>query len=852
MVGYRNAVYNPHEKTVDIFTWSDDGNRITTTVPYLPYFFVEDTKGAHTSIFNTKLKKKVFNNIFEKNKYLKDTGARRVYENFNPVQQTFLDMYWEHNETDEFSKFPLKIYYLDIEAVAESFPDPMQAQHTINVITIFDTISNKFYTWGLEKYNNKDSQVVYYHCRSEKELLYRFIDFMKCDPPDILSGWNSSGFDIPYIINRIRNVLGEEDVNRLSPGNRVTSRVAFNDYGRETQIYRIEGISCVDYLLIYKKFSFSNKESYKLDYIGEIELDEKKIDYGDTSLFDLMQNDWDTFVDYNIQDVRLLVKLEEKLQYNNLLRMLAYVGCTTFEGAMGTSSIVTGAAAIRARQRDQKLATFIRSDEEGKNPGAFVAQPVSGFQHSVVSFDANSLYPNVMISLNMSPETKIGSILKIEDNMVCIRHTNGQLFNLSVDKFKEFIHKENIAVSKAKVLFSQKTKGIFPDLMDYYYNKRKEVQAELKECKKLLSQSIVDAIKVEKLKQRSSNLHAKQLCIKIFINSIYGLFGNKKAPIGDDQIASSITLTGQAVIKQAREIAKDYISKYINTNIDNLEDVAIYSDTDSLYLSLKKLPIKFSESGSITEECYEHAHNLESKLNQDINTWAKRALNSADCRFVFKRESMIDTALFLEKKRYVAHVLDDEGIPCDKWKYTGVDIVRTTMPKAIKPYAKKIVETMLTTQSISDTNKVVREAYDVFSNLDVEDISKVTGISKLEHWASLCKDFNTKKGMPFHVKAAYYYNLLLDKLELNNKYEKIVSGDKIKVFNAQTPNKYGIKHMAFKNTFPEEFKHLILPDRSILFDKIIYSLVERFYTAVNWQPRKPTQQVRNELADIFG
>ena len=330
-------------------------------------------------------------------------------------------------------------------------------------------------------------------------------------------------------------------------------------------------------------------------------------------------------------------------------------------------------------------------------------------------------------------------------------------------------------------------------------------------------------------------------------------FGNKQAPIGDDDIASSITLTGQAVVKQAREIAKKYISEQSGITDERvLNTVNVAGDTDSCYVSLKLIPFKFAENGKLTKEAYHHADQLNQRLNKDIITYATAAFNSKDCRFVFKREALADTGLFLEKKRYVIHLLDNKGFACDKWKYTGVDVVRTTMPKAIKPYVKQVIETMLTTKSVAATNQVLNQAYDVFNALPIEDISRTSGIKGYEKYANMCNDFKIAKGVPNHVKAAYYHNLLIDKLKLDRKYEKISSGEKIKYFYVQQPNKYGIDCVGFKYKFPTEMAALFVPDREKLFEKIVYAAIERFYLAVNWTPRKPSQQVQYELLDLFG
>lgn len=213
---------------------------------------------------------------------------------------------------------------------------------------------------------------------------------------------------------------------------------------------------------------------------------------------------------------------------------------------------------------------------------------------------------------------------------------------------------------------------------------------------------------------------------------------------------------------------------------------------------------------------------------------------------------MADAGIFLEKKRYVLHVLDDEGIACDKWKYVGVEVVRTTMPKPIKPLAKAIIETIITNKNRTDADKKVTDAYDKFKGFSIEEIAFTSSISKYESYASKCNGFKTAKGMPCHVKGAYFYNLLLDKLNLTNQYEKITSGDKIKYFYVQTPNKYGLSVLGFKYRFPKEFKELFTPDTELMYEKILHAVVDRYYSAVNWQARKPSEQTQCDLFDIFG
>lgn len=367
----------------------------------------------------------------------------------------------------------------------------------------------------------------------------------------------------------------------------------------------------------------------------------------------------------------------------------------------------------------------------------------------------------------------------------------------------------------------------------------------------------LDQLKEQKqfLEEKIKQLDAKQLCIKIFVNACFGYFANKAAPMGDDDIASSITLTGQATIKKSSDIAKEYAKSKGVTDSQLLEAITIYSDTDSIYMSFKsiinKLKIPFIVNGKVNKEVHTLVEEFNDKLNNDTKKWMESSLNSKDCRLEFKRESIADYGLFLEKKRYVVHVLDDEGFECDKWKYTGVDVVRTTMPKAIKPYVKKIIEMMISSKDLGKTNKLLNEAYDVFKELPTSDIAFVKGIKGLHKYGSQCKEFSTVKRMPIHVKAAYFHNLMLDKYGIAGQYEKINDGDKTRFYYTTQPNKYGIESIGFKYILPEEFLKDFPVDREKMFEKIVFAAISRFYEAVNWQPRKPNDQVVLDILDYF-
>ena len=888
---YRGLSYMPHERKMRLFTWSEDGERITTDVGYHPYFYYETTNKnlqVATSLYGTKLRRIVCKSEKDRRTKIQDLGIDRIYENITPYQQFLIDQYWDKNENDGFDKFPLKNWFFDIEVYSpDEFPKPEDAKFPINIITVYDTLDKHYYSWGLGKYKPELDNVTYVDCKTEKDLLWNFLNFYRKDPPDILSGWNSETFDIPYIINRLNNVFGEDVRNMISPMNEelktpVYARHFMGAFGREQTKYIVEGISMLDYLDIYKTFSMGQRDSYKLDSIGEYEGVGRKVDTKNTNLATLAVKDWKTFVDYNIQDVTLLAKLDEKLQFLDLVRMLSYVGLTPFNSALGTISTVNGRAIIQARKGDNPkvIPTFIKDvTRTEKYEGAYVSEPQRGFQENIISFDANSLYPSTMITLNLSPETKFGEITFTDDTYVYVKSVNNEDFKFTKVNFVKWAQKNKIAITRAKKLFFQEPIGIFPAISEHFYTIRKEKKNLMIELKKELTElknkvdEITDKEEKKRVEKRISELPTKinqakiyQLTLKILINRIYGYFGNKHSQMGDGDIARSITLTGQDVIKQSNVILRNYIKEHTNLTDDDLKenDPIIYNDTDSSYVTISPLlkhmniPL-FIEAHSpatknivVKPEVYDLVQDIEDYLNKHIETWARNTLNTISPRFVFKRESICDKGLFLQKKRYVLHKLDDEGDPCNTFKYTGVEVVRTTMPEPIKPHVKGIIENMIMTRDEAKTNEMFDEVYKIFSSLPIEDIAFVMGIKDYDKYAMKAKDFTIGKGTPIHVKSAIFYNELIEEFKISGTHESIGSGDKVRYFYVQQPNKYGCNSLAFKYSMPEEFKQLFLVDYEKMFEKIIFQVIERFYESVKWRPYKPGEAYQTDLFDFFG
>ena len=484
---YRNCYYDSYGESVFLRTWSDEGVRIDTEIPFSPYLYIENDKNRDgISIFKTPLEKKVFKNSFERNKFVKETARKRLFGNLPPDQQFLIDMYRDTVHSKDFSKYPLKVYYFDIETYSpDDFPVPKDAKDPVVLVTVYNTLTEQIDTWGVEyKYTPTEGNVRYHHCKSEFDLFESFMNFWKADPPDIWVGWNSNNFDIPYIINRGRKLLNDEFINQLSPVRKLHYREFRNEFGQMSGKWVISGVSCIDYMELYKKFSKGDRESYSLNYIAEHELDEGKLAINATNLSNLAKTDWKNFVDYNIQDVNLLVKLDKKLNFLNIVRLLAYKGCTNFEAALGKIAIVTGAMALQAGEQGYIIPTFVNEEIRDSLAGGFVKEPVRGLHEGIVSFDVNSLYPNTIVTLNISSETKLGKIVTGDletDKTIDIRLVNGKVSTIDVEKFKKFIETENVAVSKAGVLYSQKFRGVCPNLINKIYAERVEAKNKMKE-----------------------------------------------------------------------------------------------------------------------------------------------------------------------------------------------------------------------------------------------------------------------------------------------------------------------------------------------------------------------------------
>lgn len=856
--GYRSVWYDARKKAMHLWAWDDKGNRSESVEPFNPYLFIEtSTQGDAVSIFDTNLKRITFPSQFERRKYVKESGVKRLFFNLRAEQQFLLEKYLGMNETFEFSEKPLKIAYIDIEVYApDEFPTPEKARHPINLITLYDSIEGKFHTFGLKEYTAKQDNVIYYHCKSETQLLQKFLDLWCADYPDVVTGWNTDGFDMPYIINRIVNVLSEEDAKRLSPVNSIYYKeVAAQKFGKTMGRWVIHGLNNVDYMEIYQTFSREKREAYGLDYISKVELGEGKTKINATNLAVLSNSRWEDYVDYNIQDVNLLIKLEEKLRFLKTMRIISHKGFSNLDATLGKVMVVSGAIAAQGLKRNKILSTF-EHDDMGEYVGGFVKPVEPGLREGVITFDANSLYPNTIITLNLSPETKIGNVIATDkdNNTVDIKLINGKIHTLTRENFLEFLKKEKIAISKRKVLFSQKNKGIVPEYVDSLYAERvrnktamEAIQKSLVHCKKGSEKYIENKRKIEQL-------DIMQYTLKILLNSIYGVFANRFGPLYDIDCAGSITETGQAVIKEASNILDKYVSDKYKIN----ESITHYNDTDSCHITIKpildalKQPL-LDDNKQICQDVYTLANELNDHLNKEINLWSSNILCSTDSRFYFKRETICSTGLYQAKKRYILHIKDKgerDPMPCDKIKPVGVELVKSTMSDTIKSMIKEVIVEMLNSKDREKTLTVYRSIYEKFKQLPVEEIAFRSAVKTYDKYSAQAIGFAKAKRTPVAVAGAIYYNNLLKEYNLTSKYETIKGEDRVRWVYCLPNNKYSIGNIAFTEKIPEEFVD-IKPDYDKMFKTIMEPAIERLFECARWKMANLQAEYTVDLLDFF-
>ena len=739
---------------------------------------------------------------------MKNTDGTRIYGNERFVQQFITDKF---PQDIAFKKRLVNIVNLDIEVASdEGFPHPDQADYPIISIALKSSKSDVYHVWGLGDYNvDPNGPLIQYRkCNSEEALLVSFLKFWTSDYPDVITGWNVRFFDMPYIINRIGKLGEFSAAKKLSPWNWLRDGTVKALIGGSQNYYEIYGIQIIDYLQTFKKlgYSYGPQESYRLDHIAYVVVGQKKLSYEEHgNLHGLYKDDHQKFIDYNIKDVQLVERIDEKMGLIELVMTMAYKGGVNYTDVMGTTAIWD--SIIYRELNKQKIA--IPPNEEkfkGKYPGGYVKDPHVGSHDWVVSFDLNSLYPNLIVQYNMSPETLLNSV----QGDVCIA-ANG-------------------------AAFTKKFQGMLPRIIISYSDERKAIK---KDMLKAIQKSQGNMTKENE--REINRLENRQMAIKILLNSLYGALGNKYFRYFNQSVAEAITISGQLSILTAEKAMNSEMNKVMKTD----KDYVIAIDTDSLYVNFGPLVDKLKPKDvvkTLDTICNDHFTKALNKAYDELATEKNAYVN----RMVMEREVIADRGIWTAKKRYILNVHNSEGVQYaePKLKIMGIEAIKSSTPEVCRDKFKEIFK-MIVTDTEENAQKFIKDFKTAFKALPPEDVSFPRGVTKLSEFSDRKTIY--KKATPIHVRGSLLYNKAIKDNGLEKKHELIKKGEKIKFCYLKMPNMIKENVIAFPQYLPPELKLHMYIDYDMQFNKTFIGPLEDIFNAVGW-----SIEPRFNLEDIFG
>lgn len=719
----------------------------------------------------------------------------------------------------------ISVFTVDIETETEyGFPDPAKAAEVIQLITIKDLRHNNIITWGLYEFDNPRDDVEYRMCHTEAALLSNFIVWWQQNYPDAITGWNSSLFDTTYLYNRMCRILGDDVAVKLSPWSSVLQREV--DLGGRTAVKTsIAGIASLDYLDLYKKFTYSAQESYKLDYIAFVELGERKLENPGTTFKEFYTKHWQTFVLYNIRDVELVDKLDDKMKLIDLALTMAYAAKVNYEDVF--SPVKTWDVIIYNYLNERKVVIppIKGGTKSQAYEGAYVKDPLVGKHNWCCSFDLNSLYPHLIMQYNMSPETM---------TKVHIKTSVDQLVNKETDLSS--VHEQDLAMAANGWCFRKDKKGLLPTQMQRYYDLRVVYKTDMLKAKQLYANT-----KDPKWVKEISRLNNLQMAMKILLNSAYGAMGNSYFRYFDVRIAEGITTSGQLSIRWIANKLNAYFDKLIGEEKDRV----VLIDTDSVVLSLNDLVEKvYGVNGKVSIPTNKVIDFMDRVAEDKIQPFLDKSfeelasyMNAYDQKMQMKRENLVDTMISVSKKRYVMSVHNSEGVQYKEpqLKIMGLQMVKSSTPSVIRDKLKESLQAILRGTE-GDVQKYVAEFRDQFGKFAPEQIAFPRSISDVSKYHDSLTLY--RKSTPIHVRGALLYNHQLTKLDLGKKYPSIREGDKIKFVYLRVPNTMQENCISFIDKIPEEFDVAKYVDYDMMFEKTFVDAVQNILDALGWSTEK--------------
>ena len=824
------------KKTETVHLWDDQKGHVTFPVP--KYAYRKKTGGRYRSVYGDELEK-VTN--FNRN-------DPSIFEgDVPPETRVLIDAY---EDSDEPSKGH-RVVFFDIEVSSEGgFPIIDEGDKELTAIALYDGATAKYTAFILDKegklQDSETNDTIIQSFNNEESLISHFMNKWEEIQPTIITGWNIDGFDVPYLYNRIKRVMGVNFAKRLSP----IHECYYNKFAKRMVV---AGISCMDYIELYKKFSGKNEPSYTLGAIGKKVVNIDKITYTG-SLNDLYRDDIQKYIEYNLNDVKIVVALDKKLQFIDLARRICHTGHVGYEHFGTSSRYLEGAILIYLRRQGrvapnkplegrEEYEQRLEDGEEGFE-GAYVKPPVPGRYDWVFDLDLTSMYPNIIISLNISPETKIAKV----ENWNAEDFVRGKLTEVilsgqkySAQDFNEMLVQNNLSVASNGAVYKlpkgEGQEGTIPSILIKWFNERKEMRK--------LAKKHADAKEWEMYEFYDQ----RQKVQKILLNSIYGCLGLPVFRFYDKDNAEAVTLSGVSIIKTANMAINQYYKNVLGDDAKG-NDYVIYVDTDSCFASAlpiikKTMPdIDMDDEKQMTEAILKVTEEAQTYVNKMFDIMAVRLFNVKKHRFDAKQEVIAKSSFWLAKKRYCQFIINKGGVECDELEVKGIDVVRTSFPAKFRTFMKQFLIDLLKNVDQETINNNILQFKEDMKNYGVIELAKNTSVKFKSEMTNA--DYNPKSRQPFQivsgtpaqVKAALYYNDLLAQFNLTKIIPPIFHGQKIKwVYLKQ--NEYGIECLAMKadGTDPQQIMDIITKymDRDTMYEQELKSKLVDFYEVLKWE-----------------
>ena len=813
---------NVHQRFNEILVRGyENGKHFTLREEFNPTFYVPSKKESkYKTLENKSVEPVKPGNIAECKEFIeKYSGVEGfdIYGNDRYICQYISEKYPEDEIKFDITK--IKLVTIDIEVAAESgFPNVFECAEELLAITLQDYTTKQIICFASRPFNNTRKDVKYVQCRDEYNLIERFLEYWQVETPEVVTGWNCELYDIPYIVGRIERLLGMKVVRKLSPWGYVRKKDLFVQ-GRKQISCEMAGIAVIDYLDLYRKFTYKAQESYRLDHIANVELGKKKLDHSEFDTFrDFYTGNWQKFIEYNIIDVELVDQLEDKMKLIELCLTMAYDAKVNYTDVFFQVRTWDSIIYNYLKRKDIVIPPKVKTDKDTQYAGAYVKEPIPGKYDWVVSFDLNSLYPHLIMQYNISPET-----------LKETRHPSSSVERILNEEITDFNPEYATCANGAQ--YRKDVRGFLPELMEKMYDERVIFKKRMIQAKKDYEKTPDKSL--EKEIARCNNI---QMAKKISLNSAYGAIGNQYFRYFKLANAEAITLSGQVSIRWIENKMNRKLNKILNTEDT---DYVIASDTDSIYLNMGPFVDAIFKGREATH--VEIVDFLDKVCEVEFEKYISSSyqaladyVNAYDQKMFMKRENIADRGIWTAKKRYILNVWDSEGVRYadPKLKIMGLEAVKSSTPAPCRQMIKDGLKVIMSGTE-DEMIQYIESCRTKFKSLPPEEISFPRSVSNVTKY----KGDNTiyAKGTPMHVRGALLYNHYVKEKKLDRKYAYIQNGEKIKFCYLKDPNPIRENVISFIQDFPKELNLTKYIDYETQFNKAFVEPVKAVLNAIGWE-----------------